>query len=133
MAEVLPVYREFAQRGQIEISTTPFYHPILPLLCDSNIAGIAHPYVPLPSRFRYPDDARHQLLRARDYMTQEFGSAPVGLWPSEGSVSDEVFSIAAGSGFQWAATDNGVLARTLQQHATPIGPTYGNRTETPCG
>jgi len=119
MAEVLPVYRDFSQRGQIEISTTPFYHPILPLLCDSNIAGVSHPYVPLPSRFRYPDDARHQLERAREYMTREFGKAPVGLWPSEGSVSDEVFSIASSSGFQWAATDNGVLARTIEQHATP--------------
>ena len=120
MSEVLPVYREFAQRGQIEVSTTPFYHPIMPLLCDSNIAGVSHPYVPLPSRFRYPDDARHQLERSRDYMTREFGGqAPAGLWPSEGSVSDEVFAIAAETGFRWAATDNGVLARTLEQHATP--------------
>lgn len=120
MSEVLPVYREFSQRGQVEVSTTPFYHPIMPLLCDSNIAGVAHPYVPLPSRFRYPDDARHQLERSREYMTREFnGQTPVGLWPSEGSVSDEVFAIAAETGFKWAATDNGVLARTLEQHATP--------------
>jgi alpha-amylase/alpha-mannosidase (GH57 family) len=119
MAKVLPVYREFSERGQIEISTTPFYHPILPLLCDSNIAGISHPYVPLPSRFRYPEDALHQLARAREYMTREFGRAPVGLWPSEGSVSDEVFAIASGAGFQWAATDNGVLARTIEQEASP--------------
>ena len=120
MGQVLPVYREFSKRGQIEVSTTPFYHPILPLLCDSNIAGVAHPYVPLPSRFRYPDDAKHQLEKARDYMTREFGHTPVGLWPSEGSVSDEVFSIAATAGFQWAATDNGVLARTIEQHASPF-------------
>ena len=118
MSKVLPVYREFSERKQIEISTTPFYHPILPLLCDTNIAGVAHPYVPLPSRFRYPDDARHQLERARTYMQREFGAAPVGLWPSEGSVSDEVFAIAADSGFQWAATDNGVLARTLEHEAS---------------
>src|SRR4051812_35297851 len=55
MGKVLPVYTEFAAKGQIEISTTPFYHPILPLLCDSNIAEVSHPYVPLPSRFRYPN------------------------------------------------------------------------------
>ncbi|MCC6539956.1 MAG: glycoside hydrolase [Bryobacterales bacterium] len=119
MSEVLPVYREFSRRGQIEVSTTPFYHPILPLLCDSNIAGVSHPYVPLPTRFRYPEDARHQLERSREYMTREFGAAPVGLWPSEGSVSDEAFSIASQCGFQWAATDNGVLARTLERHAGP--------------
>ncbi len=50
---VLPTYAKLAQSGQIEISTTPYYHPILPLLCDSNIAGVSHPNVPLPPRFRY--------------------------------------------------------------------------------
>jgi alpha-amylase/alpha-mannosidase (GH57 family) len=110
---VLPEYRKLAASGQIEISTTPYYHPILPLLCDSNIAGVSHPGVPLPPRFRYPQDARRQLALAREYVTRNFGKAPVGLWPSEGSVSDEAFTIAAELGFQWAATDSGVLNRTL--------------------
>ncbi len=113
LGRVLPVYDEFARRGQIEISTTPFYHPILPLVCDSDIAGVSHPYVPLPSRFRYPQDARTQLERARHYCQDRFGAAPAGLWPSEGSVSDEALGIAAELGFRWAATDNGVLSRTL--------------------
>ncbi len=78
-AKVLPVYREFAASGQIEISTTPYYHPILPLLCDSDIARAAHPNVPLPGRFRYPEDARCQLERARQYMRDEFGAYPEGL------------------------------------------------------
>jgi alpha-amylase/alpha-mannosidase (GH57 family) len=113
MRRVLPAYQKFAATGQVEISTTPFYHPILPLLCDTNIAGESHPYLPLPSRFRYPGDARHQLARAQEYIAGEFGSAPVGLWPSEGSVSDEVLGIAAEMGFRWAATDNGVLTRSI--------------------
>jgi alpha-amylase/alpha-mannosidase (GH57 family) len=116
---VLPVYREFAASGQIELSTTPFYHPILPLLCDSRIASVAHPGVPLPAPFRYPEDAREQLSRARSYMQEKFGRAPVGLWPSEGSVSNEALALAADCGFTWAATDNGVLARTLNRAATP--------------
>ena len=82
--------------GQIEISTTPYYHPILPLLCDSIIAAVSHPGVPLPPRFRYPQDARRQLVLARDYIEREFGVAPVGLWPSEGSVSDEAFDDRGG-------------------------------------
>jgi alpha-amylase/alpha-mannosidase (GH57 family) len=114
---VIPEYKKLAATGQIEISTTPFYHPILPLLCDSDIAGVAHPHVPLPHRFSYPDDARYQLTRAREYVTETFGVAPVGLWPSEGSVSDQVFEIAAEVGFKWAATDNGVLDRTLGRPA----------------
>ncbi len=119
LSAVVPVYKEFSARGQIEISTTPFYHPILPLVCDSNIAAVSHPGVTLPNRFRYPQDARHQLKTAREYIEREFGRAPVGLWPSEGSVSDEALSLAAEAGFEWAASDNGVLARTLQRSAGP--------------
>ena len=117
LAQVMPVHRDFARRGQIEISTTPFYHPILPLVCDTRVAGVAHPGVPLPTPFRYPEDAREQLRRARDYMQRAFGKAPVGLWPSEGSVSDEALELAAEAGFRWAATDNGVLGRTLHRTA----------------
>ncbi len=113
LGRVLPVYRDFAAKGQIEISTTPFYHPILPLLCDSDIAGVAHPYVPLPSRFRFREDAEHQLERARAYIRERFGRYPSGLWPSEGSVSDEALGLASECGFLWAATDDGVLARTF--------------------
>jgi alpha-amylase/alpha-mannosidase (GH57 family) len=113
LAAVLPVYKEFAARGQIELSTSPFYHPILPLLCDSNIAAQAHPNVPLPTRFCRPEDARAQVQRAREYMASRFGLTPAGLWPSEGSVSDEALGIAADLGFRWIATDNGVLTRTL--------------------
>jgi alpha-amylase/alpha-mannosidase (GH57 family) len=120
---VLPEYAKLAAAGQIEISTTPYYHPILPLLCDSDIAGVSHPHVPLPPRFRYPDDARRQLQLAREYVQQRFGVAPVGLWPSEGSVSDEVFSIASEAGFQWAGTDSGVLNRT-RGYAVPVDGLY---------
>src|ERR1700691_98843 len=102
-----------AASGQIEISTTPYYHPILPLLCDSNIASVSHPGVPLPPAFRYPEDALKQLQMARQYVEREFGVAPVGLWPSEGSVSDATFGLAAEVGYRWAASDSGVLGRTL--------------------
>ena len=111
---VLPIYREAAARGQIEISTTPFYHPILPLVCDSDIARIANPSTPLPRRaYRHPEDAREQLRRAIEYHQRVFGVKPAGLWPSEGSVSDETLRIAAEEGFQWFGTDEGVLGRTL--------------------
>jgi alpha-amylase/alpha-mannosidase (GH57 family) len=123
VGQVMPEYRKMAATGQIEISTTPYYHPILPLVCDSNIASVAHPNVPLPPRFRYPGDARTQLAMAREYCGKAFGTQPVGLWPSEGSVSDEVFAIAAELGFEWAATDSGVLNRTLGQ-GVPVEGLY---------
>jgi alpha-amylase/alpha-mannosidase (GH57 family) len=113
MAAVLPEYRLASKRGQIEISTTPFYHPILPLVCDTDIARVSNPHTPLPHPpFRYPEDAREQLLRARTYHERIFGQPPAGLWPSEGSVSDQSLEIAMDLGFKWFATDEGVLGRT---------------------
>ena len=113
LGAVLPEYRLAAERGQIEISTTPYYHPILPLLCDTDIARVANPHTPLPHpAFRYPEDAREQLVRSRQYHERVFGKPPVGLWPSEGSVSDQALEIAMELGFKWFATDEGVLGRT---------------------
>ncbi|HET9995675.1 MAG TPA: glycoside hydrolase family 57 protein, partial [Candidatus Acidoferrum sp.] len=114
MRLVLPAYRTAALRGQIELITTPFYHPILPLICDSDIARVANPSTPLPRRaFRRPEDAREQLRRSRAYHERTFGAVPAGLWPSEGSVSDQALTIAAEEGFKWFGTDEGVLGRTL--------------------
>jgi alpha-amylase/alpha-mannosidase (GH57 family) len=111
---VLPAYREAASRSQIEISTTPFYHPILPLISDSDVARVANPGTPLPRRaYRHPEDAREQLQLARQYHEKIFAAKPAGLWPSEGSVSDQALSIAAQEDFQWFGTDEGVLGRTL--------------------
>ncbi len=113
LSAVLPEYRAAAARGQIEISTTPYYHPILPLLCDTDIARVSNPHSPLPHPpFRYPEDAREQLSRARRFHERIFGLPPVGLWPSEGSVSDQALEIAMELGFKWFATDEGVLGRT---------------------
>jgi alpha-amylase/alpha-mannosidase (GH57 family) len=106
-------YRETAERGQIEISTSPFYHPILPLLCDTETAAQARPGVRLPQqRFRHPEDARLQLERAVALHRQLFGHAPRGFWPSEGSVSEDVLRIAASCGFDWSATDQRVLGNS---------------------
>ncbi len=115
LGRVLPEYRRAASTGQVEISATPFYHPILPLLCDSDIARVSNPGTPLPTpAFRHPEDAREQLVRARRYHERVFGRAPDGLWPSEGSVSEQALSIAAELGFKWFATDEGVLGHTLR-------------------
>jgi alpha-amylase/alpha-mannosidase (GH57 family) len=114
LASVLPQYASAAQRGTIEISTTPFYHPILPLLCDTNIGRVSTPQLPLPRRqFRHPEDAREQIQRALDFHQKAFGVAPAGMWPSEGSVSNEVIEIASHLGVKWMATDEGVLGRSL--------------------
>jgi alpha-amylase/alpha-mannosidase (GH57 family) len=114
IGKVIPAHAEAAKQGRIEISTSPFYHPILPLVCDTNAGAASTPGLPLPqNRFRHPEDAREQLQRGLDLHEKVFGLRPKGVWPSEGSVSEEVFAIAAGLGVQWMATDEGVLSRTL--------------------
>ena len=117
VAAVIPAYAAAARRGSIEISTSPFYHPILPLLCDSNLGAVSSPGLALPAaRFRYPGDARLQLERGLDLHQQIFGSRPQGAWPSEGSVADPVMKIGHEAGLQWMATDEGILARSLGVH-----------------
>jgi alpha-amylase/alpha-mannosidase (GH57 family) len=113
LAKVLPAYADAAKKGSIEISATPFYHPILPLVCDTNAGAVSSPGLPLPqNRFRHPEDAREQLVRAIDLHKQVFGVRPRGVWPSEGSVSQEVLAIAHSLGIKWVATDEGVLGRS---------------------
>jgi alpha-amylase/alpha-mannosidase (GH57 family) len=113
LGKVLPAHAEVAKRGSIELSTTPFYHPILPLVCDSNAGAGSSPGLPLPqNRFRHPEDAREQITRGLDLHERVFGIRPKGMWPSEGSVSEEVLAIAHSVGIQWMATDEGVLGRS---------------------
>src|SRR5213080_932940 len=114
MAKVLPAHAEAARRAGIEISTSAFYHPILPLICDTNQGAVSTPGLSLPqNRFRHPEDAREQLTRGLDLQEQVFGIRPQGVWPSEGSVSEEVLAIAQSLGVKWLATDEGVLGRTV--------------------
>ncbi|MSO45393.1 MAG: glycoside hydrolase [Acidobacteria bacterium] len=111
---VIPEYGEAARRGQIEISTSPFFHPVLPLLCDSDVYLRTHPDSRMPrQRFQHPEDAAEQLERAAAYHERLFGRRPIGLWPSEGSVSDQMVPLVAAAGFTWMATDELILARTL--------------------
>ena len=114
LAKVLPAYAAAVKRGAIEISTSPFYHPILPLVCDTNIGEVSHHGLPLPSHgFRHPEDAREQIERGLALHEQVFGARPKGMWPSEGSVSNEALTIAHDLGVKWMATDEGVLCRSL--------------------
>jgi alpha-amylase/alpha-mannosidase (GH57 family) len=110
---VVNKYRELQDRGQIEVSVTPFYHPILPLLCDTNNALGATPQINLPKkRFAHPEDARTQIRKAVTYYQERFGRPPRGMWPSEGSVAEDVIPIIEEAGIKWIATDEEILFRT---------------------
>lgn len=114
LSQIIPLYKKLHLSGQIELSVTPYFHPILPLLCDSNIARTAMPRATLPKeRFRHPGDAKAQISLGIDYFKEVVGVTPDGIWPSEGSVSDEALALIAQCGISWAATDEDVLARSL--------------------
>lgn len=119
LCRVIPAYRAAAARGHVELSTSPFYHPILPLLCESDIHLRAQPGAERPrQRFRRPEDARLQIDRAMACHEAAFGTRPSGMWPSEGSVSDEAVGLMSAAGVRWIATDQDILARSLQTAVT---------------
>ncbi len=113
LRQVIPLHRELAESGQVELTTSPFFHPILPLLWDKRSARQAMPMCKLPKYLEpYPDDARWHLRRAVEYHTKLFGQPPVGMWPSEGSVSQDIVAPIAEVGIQWIATDEEILAQS---------------------
>ena len=114
LRKIIPRYREMASESRIELSVSPFYHPILPLICDTNVARIALPEIRLPKkRFSHPEDARQQIRIGIEYFEKVFGYRPAGIWPSEGSVSEEVLKIISREGIQWIATDEDILSVSL--------------------
>jgi len=110
LAQIIPLHRKLAERGQVELTTTPFYHPILPLLFDKRLAREAMPDVTLPSyRDGYPEDADVHVRRAVEQHQRLFGESPKGMWPSEGSVCQAMLPLLARHGIQWIATDEEIL------------------------
>jgi alpha-amylase/alpha-mannosidase (GH57 family) len=120
MRSIIPSYKKLQEEGTIEVAVSPFYHPILPLLCDTDIARVSLPGITLPkTTFRHPEDAKKQIDTAVKFYEERFGRPPRGMWPSEGSVSDQAVELMIESGLKWAATDEEVLFRSLQRQKTP--------------
>ncbi|GEJ58645.1 glycoside hydrolase family 57 protein [Anaeromyxobacter diazotrophicus] len=115
VGEIAPRWRALSERGQVELSSTPYYHPILPLVCDTDSARRALPHLPLPPRFAWPEDARWHVREAIASHERHFGARPAGMWPAEGSVSPEALELLASEGVRWAATDEGVLLHSLPE------------------
>ncbi len=111
LGRIIPLHRKLAERGQVELTTTPFYHPILPLLFDKTLAREAMPEVALPQyKGGYPEDAAVHVRRAVEAHERHFGSKPRGMWPSEGSVCQPMIPLLAENGIEWIATDEEILA-----------------------
>ncbi len=117
LSSIIPIHKKLMydpikKTGQIEVITTPFYHPILPLIFDSDIAKVCQPVDNLPPRFHYPEDADAQVKKSIDYYEKTFGRRPLGMWPAEGAVSEQIISIFAKNGIKWIATDEKILYKS---------------------
>lgn len=112
LGAVIPLHRSLQNDGRVEVATTPFAHPILPLIVDSNEATIDRPGTTHPTRFHHPDDAEAQVAIAVQLYRRCFGRPPAGMWPAEGAVSASTVPIYARHGVRWIASDQGVLARS---------------------
>jgi starch synthase len=119
---VIPKYREMAQQGRIELTTSPYYHPILPLVVDVASAREASPGIELPDRpFAHPDDAEQQIALGLSTFERLLGMRPRGMWPSEMAVADSVVRLAGQAGIDWLISDEDVLARSLEIGITRDG------------
>lgn len=116
LAEIIPLHRELWEAGQIELTTSPFYHPILPLLIDSTVAKESTPEIVLPvPPFKHPEDAQAQIRKGLEYFESLFGRRPAGMWPSEGSVSEAAALMIARHHLRWIATDEAILIHSLPE------------------
>jgi alpha-amylase/alpha-mannosidase (GH57 family) len=116
LGKIIPEMALLKKLNQIDISCSPMHHPILPLLCDSASAKEAMPNVELPNPiYKYPEDAKAQISNGINYYSKLFNAKPSGMWPSEGSVSNETLELLAGCGIKWIASDEGVLAASLKE------------------
>ncbi|MBC7787787.1 MAG: glycoside hydrolase [Methylophilaceae bacterium] len=118
IANLIPRYRALQDNKQVEISTTPHYHPILPLLLDFKSTKDAMPFAPLPLNAQYPNGrprAVAHIESAQRTHEARFGVVPKGMWPAEGGVSHTALSLMAEHGVTWAATGQSVLANSLNK------------------
>lgn len=117
--DIVPTYKSMQENGNIEISVSPFFHPILPILCNSDIAKVSYPEIKLPKiNFRHPEDAKAQIELAVKFYAERFGRPPLGMWPSEGSVSEQAADLIAEAGIKWIATDEEILFRSIEKEKT---------------
>jgi len=113
MSKVIPYHKKLQQNGQIEIMTTAYYHPIIPLLVDNHSALRATPGLSLPRRFQYKEDAVRQIEMAVQQYCSLFGEKPRGFWPPEQAISPETIPLLADQGFKWTISDEQILSRSV--------------------
>jgi alpha-amylase/alpha-mannosidase (GH57 family) len=113
---VVPRWRALAERGQIELSSTPDCHPLAPLMIDFAAARETQPRTALPQSPGYPGGTERVAAHVDRAFTEHaarFGRAPCGIWPAEGALSLPVCALLEARGSRWAASGEGVLMNSL--------------------
>ena len=116
---VIPVHRYLQNckcsdgSPQVEVVTTPFYHPILPMINDSSILSKSDPWMEAPySVYKAPDDANAQVIKGVKLYERLFGKRPIGMWPGEGAVSEDIIGAFQKNGIKWISTGNEVAQKS---------------------
>ena len=120
LSSVIDRYRMLAESGQVELSMTPYAHPIVPLLLDLDTAKDAMPGIPMPEHSSYPGGRERvdwHLKEGLETFEQYFGFKPVGCWPSEGGVSTAALEVMEAHGFKWAASGESVFRHSINHKA----------------
>ena len=116
LANVIRRYKVLVKNKQIELSITPYAHPIIPLLLDLKSTHEAMPDAPLPELDVYPGGEERvlwHLEKGVQTFKRFFGFTPKGCWPSEGSISAQTLKILGDFGFRWTASGGSVLRNSL--------------------
>ncbi len=121
LGQVLPSWRRLRERGQVELFCSPYHHPILPLLVDSQYAKRSMREARLPERFCFPGDAERQISLALARVERELGVRPQGLWPPELAVCPELLPLAARQGIRYLVTDSEILYHSLDDRGSTPG------------
>lgn len=111
---IIPAYKEFLEKGKIEITTSPYYHPIIPIMLDmksaqKNLSTVDSSLYSL----NLEDDAKTQTKSAFDKIEQVFGTRPKGIWPSEHCVSPQTLEMFKELGAEWTISDEGILTNSI--------------------
>ena len=108
--KIIPTYKKFMEKGKIEITTSPYYHPILPILLDINDVVKTDD---LPQNLNMELDAKMQTKAAIDRIEELFGKRPRGIWPSEHCITPKVPEMLKELGVEWTISDEGILSNSL--------------------
>ncbi len=120
IAGIVPRFRALAERGRVELSTSPWGHPIVPLLIDFDAMSANQPGDPAPAAAVYPgglDRARWHIGRGIEVFEKHFGARPAGMWLSEGALSDAAVALLDEFGLRWTASGEGVWANSHRRAA----------------